>query len=354
MSAGSAGPQFLLERGLERPAGAGHALPAHPARARVEAPVAPGGRPAPGAGGVRGPAATARGLHGALGGRRAGTLGRARCRAGTRLGGFDEAQLRGHMRSITGGCDSYSASVHLTGEQPPSHSPAGAGFVYLDHAATTPMRPEAVAAMAPFLAGHVRQPERGPRRRPAAKTALEDAREEVAALLGAQPGEVVFTAGGTEADNLAVKGAARRARPPGAVDAVVTTAFEHKGVLAVVRPARPSRASGSAGCRCRRRVSSTSTSLAAAVDDRTALVSVMLVNNEVGTDPAARRRSRRCVRDARAARAAAHRRRAGGAVARRRRGAAAASTWSRSRRTSSAVRRAPARSSSAAASRSSR
>ncbi len=46
---------------------------------------------------------------GALGGRRAGTLGRARCRAGTRLGGFDEAQLRGHMRSITGGCDSYSA-----------------------------------------------------------------------------------------------------------------------------------------------------------------------------------------------------------------------------------------------------
>ena len=66
----------------------------------------------------------------------------------------------------------------------------------------------------------------------AAKTALEEAREEVAELLGARPAEVVFTAGGTEADNLAVKGGARHARAAGLGDGVVTTAFEHKGVLA--------------------------------------------------------------------------------------------------------------------------
>ncbi len=90
----------------------------------------------------------------------------------------------------------------------PSHSPAGAGFVYLDHAATTPFRPEAVEAMAPFLAGTFGNPSGGHAAARAAKNALEDAREEVAALLGAQPGEIVFTAGGTEADNLAVKGAA--------------------------------------------------------------------------------------------------------------------------------------------------
>ena len=96
------------------------------------------------------------------------------------------------------------------------------------------MRPEAIAAMVPFLAGtsatrpgsHARGSARPrPRsRRPARR---------VAAVLGAAPDEVVFTGGGTEADNLAVKGAARAARAmPAAGDGVVTTAFEHKGVLA--------------------------------------------------------------------------------------------------------------------------
>ena len=66
----------------------------------------------------------------------------------------------------------------------------------------------------------------------AAKTALEEAREQIAAVLGAEPSEIVFTGGGTEADNLAVKGAARAARDAGEGDGVVTTAFEHKGVLA--------------------------------------------------------------------------------------------------------------------------
>jgi cysteine desulfurase len=155
-------------------------------------------------------------------------------------------------------------------------------FAYLDHAATTPVRPEAVEAMAPFLAGTFGNPSGGHAAARAAKTALEDAREEVAVLLGAAPGELVFTAGGTEADNLAVKGAARRARATRGADGVVTTAFEHKGVLASCdrleaegfRVARlPVPASGVVDPEA----------VAAEVDVRTALVSVMLVNNEVGT-----------------------------------------------------------------------
>jgi cysteine desulfurase len=155
-------------------------------------------------------------------------------------------------------------------------------FAYLDHAATTPMRPEAVAAMEPFLRGTFGNPSGGHAAARAAKTALEEAREEVAELLGARPAEVVFTAGGTEADNLAVKGGARRARGAGLGDGVVTTGFEHKGVLAscdrlavegfrVATVALPSTGVVDVDA------------LVAEVDDRTVLVSVMLVNNEVGT-----------------------------------------------------------------------
>jgi cysteine desulfurase len=158
-----------------------------------------------------------------------------------------------------------------------------AGFTYLDHAATTPVRPEAVEAMAPFLAGTFGNPSGGHAAARAAKTALEDAREEVAALLGARPGEVVFTAGGTEADNLAVKGAARvlRAREHHR-DTIVTTAFEHKGVLASC-----DRLAAEGFHITRLPVASSGVvdpgAVAAAVGDRIALVSVMLVNNEVGT-----------------------------------------------------------------------
>jgi cysteine desulfurase len=155
-------------------------------------------------------------------------------------------------------------------------------FAYLDHAATTPVRPEAIEAMAPFLAGTFGNPSGGHAAARAAKTALEDAREEVAALLGAAPGEVVFTAGGTEADNLAVKGAAHRARAAHGVDGVVTTAFEHKGVLASCDHLE------NEGFRVARLTVPVSgvvvpSAVAAAVDETTALVSVMLVNNEVGT-----------------------------------------------------------------------
>jgi cysteine desulfurase len=153
---------------------------------------------------------------------------------------------------------------------------------YLDFAATTPMRPDAVAAMTPFLSGAFGNPSGGHAMARAAKTALEEAREVVAAALGASPGEVIFTAGGSEADNLAVKGAARAARAAGLGDGIVTVAFEHKAVLASCDRLERE------GFRVARVAADRNgivnvAALADALDDRTVVVSVMLVNNEVGT-----------------------------------------------------------------------
>jgi cysteine desulfurase len=153
---------------------------------------------------------------------------------------------------------------------------------YLDHAASTPMRPEAVAAMLPFLADHPGNPSGGHAAARAAKTALEEARETVGEVLGAAPDEIVFTAGGTEADNLAVKGGARAARRAAGLDGVVTTAFEHKGVLAAAHRLESEgfqvaeAAIGADGI-------VDVDDLLARLEDRTALVSVMAVNNELGT-----------------------------------------------------------------------
>ena len=103
--------------------------------------------------------------------------------------------------------------------------------VYLDHAATTPMVPEAVEAMAEHL-GRAANPSSLHASGRAARRAVEESREQVAAALGCRPGEVVFTSGGTEADNLALKGLAwarrdddvRRRR-------LLTTSVEHHAVL---------------------------------------------------------------------------------------------------------------------------
>jgi cysteine desulfurase len=154
-------------------------------------------------------------------------------------------------------------------------------MAYLDHAASTPMRAAAVAAMEPFLARHAANPSGGHRASQAAKAALEEARERVAALLGAAPDEIVFTGGGSEGDNLAVKGAAWAAADRGFGDGVITTGIEHKAVLgAVDRLAK----GGARTTIVRATVSGTVDldRLAAALDDSTAVVSVMLVNNETG------------------------------------------------------------------------
>ncbi len=159
------------------------------------------------------------------------------------------------------------------------------GRVYLDHAATSPLRPEALAAVLEHLSGQDGNPSGGHTEARLARRALDDARDRVAALLGAEPGEVIFTSGGTEADNLAVFGAweglGDRGRPPPA--AVVCTAIEHHAVLHACRAlARRTRTElrevrpGKDGVVDPDR-------LAEACTPEVGLVSVMTVNNEIGT-----------------------------------------------------------------------
>src|SRR3978361_222838 len=107
-------------------------------------------------------------------------------------------------------------------------------MAYLDHAATTPMLEEVIAAMAARMT-RIRTPSSLPRYARQARRTVEEAREQLATALGARPSEVIFTSGGTEADNLAVKGIfwARRAADPRRNRILVST-VEHHAVLDVV------------------------------------------------------------------------------------------------------------------------
>ncbi|MDE0171201.1 MAG: cysteine desulfurase family protein [bacterium] len=102
-------------------------------------------------------------------------------------------------------------------------------MLYLDHAASSPLRPQAWEAMAPFRDEDYGNPSGGHAVSRRAKNALEDARDLIAGLIGSDPLEIVFTGGGTEADNLAVKGAALAG---GEKSGVVTSTVEHDAVLA--------------------------------------------------------------------------------------------------------------------------
>jgi cysteine desulfurase len=139
---------------------------------------------------------------------------------------------------------------------------------YLDHAATTPMRPEAREAMLPWLGERFGNPSGGHRVAQAARTAIDEARDVVADCLGCRPREVVFTGGGTEADNLAVAGVIG-ARGGTAV----CSATEHHAVLHAVERVK----GHTVGVHADGRVD------AGAIPADASLVSVMLVNNEVGT-----------------------------------------------------------------------
>ncbi len=155
-------------------------------------------------------------------------------------------------------------------------------FVYLDNAATTPVRPEVREAMAPFLDGRMfGNPSSGHRVGREAKNALEEARRKLATVLEADPAKVVFTSGGTEADNLAVLGAGLRARSEGRAFRVAVASTEHKAVLdaaqAVERYGGEARVLPVDG---EGRIDETAISdvLASGV----AILSVMWVNNETG------------------------------------------------------------------------
>ena len=149
--------------------------------------------------------------------------------------------------------------------------------VYLDHAATTPLRPEAFDAMRPWLTTSFGNPSGGHRIAREACRAVDEARDAVAAALGCAPGEVVFTGGGTEADNLAVAGVLAAARAQGKPAGAVCSAIEHHAVLHAVE----AEGGHTVGVDAAGRIDLDR--LADGIDAGTALVSVMLANNEVGT-----------------------------------------------------------------------
>jgi len=152
--------------------------------------------------------------------------------------------------------------------------------IYMDHSATTPVAPEVLAAMLPYFSekfGNASSLHLSGRE---AKEALEDSREKVASLLRARAEEIIFTSGGTESDNLALKGIARRNRKTG--KHIITTQIEHPAILETCRQLEkegfeltylPVNQEGLVEL----------STLEAAIRPDTILISVMHANNEVGT-----------------------------------------------------------------------
>jgi cysteine desulfurase len=153
--------------------------------------------------------------------------------------------------------------------------------IYLDYNATTPVAPEAAAALVRVLGATFGNASSVHTFGQQAKAEMDDARAGVAALIGAEAAEVVFTSGGTEADNLALRGAADALEPAGRRH-VVTSAIEHEAVLNTVKALERRGwtatfvAPGPSGVLSPEAV-------AAAMTPETSLVSIMHANNEVGT-----------------------------------------------------------------------
>ncbi len=156
-----------------------------------------------------------------------------------------------------------------------------ARFVYADNAATTPVSAEVIAAMQPCFESVWGNPSSLHAKGREARVMLDSARESIAKTLGCQPSEIYFTSCGTESDNWAIKGAARRLKAKGK-NKIVTSAIEHHAVLHT--------------CEALEREGFEITyvgvdefgtvkldELRSAVDDKTALVAIMYANNEIGT-----------------------------------------------------------------------
>jgi len=154
--------------------------------------------------------------------------------------------------------------------------------IYLDYQATTPCDPRVVDRMMPFFSDIFGNPHSADHRHGwEAEAAVETARGQVAALIGAKPRDIIFTSGATESNNLAIKGAARHRRQADGRDTVITLASEHKCVLeSTARLSRegfnvkilPIQKNGLLDL----------STLKEALDDRVAIVSVMAANNEIG------------------------------------------------------------------------
>ena len=154
--------------------------------------------------------------------------------------------------------------------------------IYMDHSATTPMASEVLQAMLPYFSDKFGNASSLHSFGLEAKEALEESRGEVAALLGADPEEIIFTSGGTESDNLALKGIAYRSREKGQGNHIITTAIEHPAILETCRKLEnqgfsikylPVTREGLVDLEV----------LESAIRKETILISVMHANNEIGT-----------------------------------------------------------------------
>jgi cysteine desulfurase len=153
--------------------------------------------------------------------------------------------------------------------------------IYLDHAATTPVRPEVLEAMLPFLGPRFGNPSSLHRWGREARTALDEARERLASTIGAHPDELCFTSCGTEADNMALIGVWRSRREGDGRNAAVATPIEHKAVLGALHEV-----AHEGGEERVLRVSACGVvddgSFDELVNESAAVCSVMWVNNEIG------------------------------------------------------------------------
>lgn len=152
--------------------------------------------------------------------------------------------------------------------------------IYLDHGATTQANPEVLEVMFPFLGEFYGNPSSIHSFGRETKKALEEAREKVAAGIGAEPREIIFTSGGTESNNIAIRGVARALQKKG--NHLITSAVEHHAVLDTCLALKkegyaltvlPVDEYGMVSVE----------DVAAAITDKTILISVMMANNEVGT-----------------------------------------------------------------------
>jgi cysteine desulfurase len=154
--------------------------------------------------------------------------------------------------------------------------------IYLDHAATTPLDPRVLDAMLPYLRDYWGNPSSLYLEAQEARKGLENARRDVARVLGCRPQEIIFTSGGSESDNLALRGAAYAGLRQRGATHIITTAIEHHAVLHAAERLEQE------GFRLTYLGVDTEgfidlAGLEAALTEDTALVSIMYVNNEVGT-----------------------------------------------------------------------
>jgi cysteine desulfurase len=153
-------------------------------------------------------------------------------------------------------------------------------IIYMDHAATTPLHPDVLEAMMPYLSENYGNPSGVYGIAREARKAVEQARATVSDVLGCRPNEVIFTSGGTESDNAAIKGAAFALKNRG--NHIITSSIEHHAVINTCKYLEksgfevtylPVDRYGLIGM----------DELIGAVKDRTVLISIMLANNEIGT-----------------------------------------------------------------------